>query len=220
MKHLAEYTLNQLKNLTLEDLNKFDSNLKRLRTQYLFFRVVGTKKVQYSEKGQLETFAGNPVMVDVNVKDWVEVSKRDYDIFQKGNLSDYMSSIPNIEKSQSRRIVYQNKILDDMLIATDELNESKNFNNIILIKEQLLQLAFDYSMDLYSLNDEYGVAFLETKALDFESYANDLRQQLVTLKKDKENHEVSEKQDEKQRYINELLSQRRLIDEKLKALNA
>lgn len=220
MKHLAEYTLNQLKNLTIEDLNKFDSNLKRLRTQYLFLRVVGTKKVQYFEKGQLETFAGNPVMVDVNVRDWVEVSKREYDIFQKGNLSDYMSSIPNVEKSQSRRIVYQNKILDDLTVATDELNESKNFNNIILIKEQLLQLAFDYSMDLYSLNDEYGVAFLEAKALGFERYANDLRQQLVTLKKDKENYEVSEKQDEKQRYINELLSQRRLIDEKLKALNA
>lgn len=220
MKYLAEYTLNQLKNLKLEDLNRFDSNLKRTKTQYLFLRVVGTKKVQYSEKGQLETFGGKPVMVDVNVRDWVEVSKRDYDIFQKGDLSDYMSSIPNIEESQSRRIVYQNKILDDLLIATDELNESKNFNNIILIKEQLLQLAFDYSMDLYSLNDEYGVDFLETKALDFESYANDLRQQLVTLKEDKENHDDSKKLDEKQRYINELLSQRRLIDEKLKALNS
>ena len=105
MKHLAEYTLNQLKNLTIEDLNKFDSNLKRLRTQYLFLRVVGTKKVQYFEKGQLETFAGNPVMVDVNVRDWVEVSKRDYDIFQKGNLSDYMSSIPNIEKDADIEII-------------------------------------------------------------------------------------------------------------------
>lgn len=221
MKHLADYSLKQLSTLTEKDLNKFKSNLKRKRVQHLFYGKVGTKKVQYSEKGQLEFFGHEPVMVDVNVNAWFEVPKQTFDAY-KNNLR-YSGKFEDIEEAKTKTVTYQNNLMDDLAIATKELSDLqtiKNYKNLIAIKEQLVELAFDYSTDLYELTDEYAIDFLEEKAEYFDRYTNSIRHDLVLLRVQLENCKVAKEEREKQAKINKLIAEKEKIDAELQqALN-
>lgn len=216
MKHLADYSLKQLSTLTEKDLNKFKSNLKRKRVQHLFLGKVGTKEVQYSEKGQLEFFGYEPVMVTVPVNAWFEVPKQTYDAYKNKTINS--RSFKDIEEVKTKTVTYQNNLMDDLAIAAKELSDLqtiKNYKNLIAIKEQLLELSFDYSTDLYELTDEYAMDLLEEKAEYFDRYTNSIRHDLVLLRVQLENCKVAKEEREKQAKINKLIAEKEKIDAEL-----
>ena len=222
MGYLDNYTLDKLKNLTEEGFNKVNSPLKRKRPLYMVYTRVGTKKEEYSEKGQV--FHG--IYASVWISDWVETSKKEYDDYLKMEegrakkvreygLEDYFNE-KGTSKAEVRELRYQNKLWDDVKEATTELETKPSitaYNNLIKVKDFAREVAYQYSTELYELYDKYGAPFLEDKAEYFDRLTSTLGSDVRALKEQREEFKMNKKRTG----IEEKIAKLRLEQERLEA---
>lgn len=222
MGYLDNYTLDKLKNLTEEGFNQVTSPLKRKRPLYMVYTRVGTKKEEYSEKGQV--FHG--IYASVWVSDWVETTKKEYDDYmemlegkakkdRKYGLEDYFYE-KGTSNAEVRELRYQNKLWEDVKEATAELETKPSitaYNNLIKVKDFAREVAYQYSVELYDLFDKYGAPFLEDKAEYFDRLTSTLGSDVRALKEQREEFKMNKKRTG----IEEKIAKLRLEQERLEA---
>lgn len=221
MNYLENYSMKQLRELTEADLNKIVSPIKRKRKMYMFYLRVDKETVEYSEKGQV--FPG--VYATAWISDWRETTKEQYEEYveyRENHRYDSLSSEyydkEGITNAEIRELKYQNKLIDDIEFATKELKENptlRNYNNLIKIKEFAMEVSFEYSNKLYELGDEYGVTFLEDKAIYFDKLTTNLRKDVADLKKEKEQFKAAKDKKENKDAIAKLKAEKERIEKEL-----
>ena len=216
MNHLTDYSLKALNKLSLEDFNNHQSPIKRKAPQYYFYGVVGTKSVEYSEKGNV--FKG--VYADVNINGWYQVSRTEYMTYNEQPR--LISGHKDIHDSKMECVEYQNQLLNDFNVTKKELlfkKSVKKYDDLIIIVENIIQLSFEYSQELYALQDKYDISFLEDKALYFDEIANSMREELKVAKEERELFKKMNLKSKKDRELKKLLAEKERLEKSIQQLN-
>lgn len=187
------YSLGELAALDVNDFSKYQScNTHQVR-KYFFYEKVGTKMSPYSEK--LATY--HDELVELPVNDWVEVSKFDYDRYKKyldtpsehyySSKADYYEK-RNVEDAKTEMVKYNNNIIEDLSFLEEKIEDNPSvtdYTQLVSLRLQMADIAFQYMTQLYELYDEYDVAFLEEKASYFVKVLGESNSEAEKFKKKK-----------------------------------
>ena len=223
MGKLKDYTIQEIKNFTIDNLKEDKSCIKRSRTAYYLNGVVGKERVPYHEKGQVF----NDILVDVTVRNWYEVSEYKYKEYLKYKNKKPISNKFNpkefeeVTDNKKETLNFSGSIGEDLLFFEKQLVEfptEKVYSDLIKAKEQLLSLAEEYPEEFYELDEYSGLGFAKEKALQFELLIKELKLEIEKLKETKETFKANQVEINRQKKIDELLLKKQKIEDELKEL--
>lgn len=173
--------------------------------KYEVYKQVGTKRAPYGwDHGHYDS-----TIVEHVIKDWVEVTKDEYDKFTPGYIS--INGESDYKRVSSKSI--QNKLLNDY--EAIELTTILNCTNKIKILDLMNDEAFELSQDLYELSNDLEV--LETYAELFDklhsSYAtekNEVAKIRQCLRDNKKKNDVEKEIKRNEKVVKERERQRDL----------
>lgn len=223
MGKLKDYTIQEVKNFTVDNLKEEKSCIKRSRTVYYLNGVVGKERVPYHEKDQVF----NDILVDVTVRNWYVVSEYKYKEYLKYKNKKAISKKFNpkefeeVTAHKKETMNFSGSIGEDLLFFEQQLVEfptEKVYSDLIKVKEQLLSLAEEYPEEFYELDEYSGLGFAKEKALQFELLIKELKLEIEKLKETKKTFKANQVEINRQKKIDELLLKKQKIDDELKEL--
>ena len=223
MGKLKDYTIQEIKNFTVDNLKEEKSCIKRSRTVYYLNGVVGKERVPYHEKDQVF----NDILVDVTVRNWYVVSEYKYKEYLKYKNKKAISKKFNpkefeeVTAHKKETMNFSGSIGEDLLFFEQQLVEfptEKVYSDLIKVKEQLLSLAEEYPEEFYELDEYSGLGFAKEKALQFELLIKELKLEIEKLKETKKTFKANQVEINRQKKIDELLLKKQKIDDELKEL--
>ena len=223
MGKLKDYTIQEIKNFTIDNLKEDKSCIKRSRTVYYLNGVVGKERVPYHEKGQVF----NDILVDVTVRNWYEVSEYKYKEYLKYKNKKPISNKFNpkefeeVTDNKKETLNFSGSIVEDLLFFEQQIVEfptEKVYSDLIKVKEQLLSLAEEYPEEFYELDEYSGLGFAKEKALQFELLIKELKLEIEKLKETKKTFKANQVEINRQKKIDELLLKKQKIEDELKEL--